>query len=298
METYCWIHSTFTIADNVDGIIGKNVISPGVSTVVNSKVKYHKYYQWTCFVVFFQAMFFYAPRFLWKTWEGRRLSMLVQDLDEFVSDKCKADQKKLLVKYICGNIQTLNTYAYRFFICELLNFANVIAQIILMDYFLGGEFSTYGYKVFMFNNIYPENRTDPMSWVFPKITKCTFHKYGPSGSIQNIDSLCVLPLNNVNEKFFLFLWIWFCIVAILSGLSIVYRLIVLVSPKFRCLLLRSRSHMTSKQDIQQIIELSQIGCWFTLYQLSKSINPLIFKEILCDLIEYINSNDVMKIKMI
>ena len=40
-----------------------------------------------------------------------------------------------------------------------------------------------------------EDRIDPMSRVFPRVTKCTFHKYGGSGTIQNLDALCVLGMN-------------------------------------------------------------------------------------------------------
>ena len=46
----------------------------------------------------------------------------------------------------------------------------------------------------------PEERADPMNIVFPKVAKCTFHKYGPSGTIENKDGLCILALNIINEK--------------------------------------------------------------------------------------------------
>ena len=60
-----------------------------------------------------------------------------------------------------------------------------------------------------------EERTDPMAMVFPKVVvtllvmrkmaggdilfctqmaKCTFHKYGPTGTIQRHDGLCILPV--------------------------------------------------------------------------------------------------------
>ena len=66
-----------------------------------------------------------------------------------------------------------------------------------------------------------------MARVFPKMTKCTFHKwgqivmkakssvqlyilydlrYGPSGTIVNHDGLCILPINIINEKIYVFLW--------------------------------------------------------------------------------------------
>ena len=41
-----------------------------------------------------------------------------------------------------------NFYAFRFFACEFLNLANVLFQIYFMDFFLDGEFTTYGTEVF------------------------------------------------------------------------------------------------------------------------------------------------------
>jgi len=53
-----------------------------------------------------------------------------------------------------------------------------------MDYFLGGEFTTYGSEVIAMAQKSHEDRYDPMARVFPKMAKCTFHKSGPSGTIQ------------------------------------------------------------------------------------------------------------------
>ena len=47
-----------------------------------------------------------------------------------------------------------------------------------------------------------------------QITKCTFHKFGASGSVQKFDGICVLPLNIINEKIYVFLWFWFVILAV------------------------------------------------------------------------------------
>ncbi|XP_025421571.1 innexin inx2-like [Sipha flava] len=286
MDTYCWIYSTFTLPDRVNGRVGQDVVQPGVRSHVDGEdeVKYHKYYQWVCFVLLFQAMFFYLPRYMWKSWEGGRVKMLILDLNcPIISEECKADRKKLLVDYFSTNLHLQNFYANRFFLCEFLNFVNVIAQICFMDHFLDGEFSTYGTDVLKFTEMEPEERGDPMARVFPKVTKCTFHKYGPSGSIQKLDGLCVLPLNIVNEKIYVFLWFWFLFVAALSGLHLVYRTAVVVVPEFRLLLLRSRSRLTPKDEVETINKKFQIGDWFVLYQLGKNIDPLIFKEFVSSL---------------
>ena len=53
-----------------------------------------------------------------------------------------------------------------------------------------------------------EDRLDPMIYIFPRMTKCTFHKFGPSGEVEKHDALCILPLNIVNEKIYIFIWFW------------------------------------------------------------------------------------------
>ena len=90
MDTYCWIHSTFSIpnrfavevrqlllgchsmfnlqGENVDNWrtgnrIGKDVPHPNVRPESGDEERtYHKYYQWVCFTLFFQAIIFYIPR--------------------------------------------------------------------------------------------------------------------------------------------------------------------------------------------------------------------------------------------
>jgi len=69
----------------------------------------------------------------------------------------------------------------------------------------------------------PRDRVDPMARLFPKVTKCTIHTFGPAGSVQTHDALCVLPLNVVNEKIFVILWFWLAFLAGAGGLAVIYR---------------------------------------------------------------------------
>lgn len=64
-----------------------------------------------------------------------------------------------------ANLNQHRVYASSFFACELLTFINVIGQILLMDVFLGGEFTTYGTQVIQYIGMDPEERLDPMSKV-------------------------------------------------------------------------------------------------------------------------------------
>jgi innexin len=275
---------------------GRDFAHPGVGQEEFGKDtrKHHKYYQWVCFVLFFQAILFYVPRYLWKTWEGGRIKMLALDMNcPVINEECKSDRKKLLVEYFANNLHTQNYYAYRFFFCELCNFINVVLQIWLMDSFLGGEFTTYGPRVIAMSELEPEQRNDPMSTVFPKVTKCEFHKFGPSGSIQKFDGLCVLPLNIVNEKIYVFLWFWFVLVALITGIALMYRMATIILPKLRFNLLRTQSRLSSLESVKTVAEKCKVGDWFVLYQLGKNIDPLIFKEFMSDLAKKLNGKDNM-----
>ena len=56
MDTYCWIHSTFSISGKVHGISGVDIAHPGVAPKGEEEgIRYHKYYQWVCFTLFFQV---------------------------------------------------------------------------------------------------------------------------------------------------------------------------------------------------------------------------------------------------
>lgn len=289
IDTYCWIHSTFTLTNALDGRVGKNVVRPGVAPYVEGEdaTHYHKYYQWVCFVMFFQAMGFYLPRFLWKMWEGKLMGSLSQELNNVVLDEeRRTEQINEVVNYFAVHVHRHNFYAYRYFLCEFLNFFNVFAQIWFMNYFMDGEFMSYGLDVMRFSHAFnaaPLSRTDPMERVFPKLAKCLFRNYGPSGTVQALDALCVLSVNNINEKIFTFLWFWFLLVALVSTLNMAYRVVVVTVPTSRSVLLKFRSRGAPLDKINVIQRTFKIGDWFVLYQLGKNIQSTCYNALITEL---------------
>lgn len=127
-----------------------------------------------------------------------------------------------------------------------------------MDTFLGGAFLTYGTDVLKFSNMNQEQRTDPMIEVFPRVTKCTFHKFGASGTIQKLDALCVLALNILNEKIYIFLWFWFIILAVFSGIAVLYSMAIVLMPSTRETILRKRFKFGTSTTVSTLIRKTQV----------------------------------------
>ncbi|AAS90271.1 innexin Vnx-b17 [Ichnoviriform fugitivi] len=246
------------------------------------EIKYYGYYQWVFIVLFIQAVFFSIPQYIWKVCEGGKMKTLAHDLTSpFLSKECITEKVDHLMDYFFMQLHAQNSYAYKYFGCELLNFVNVVAQICFMNAFIGEDFLLYGIYVTFFNQeaAHP-NMTNPMKRVFPTITRCTFHKYGPSGSLENYEGLCILPENVVNEKIYIFLWFWFYVLAIISGIVVLYRIALLASPALRLYMFRKTCLMNFPDDVQLVHEQLQIGDWLLVHGLWKNTNPMIYKELI------------------
>lgn len=95
--------------------------------------------------------------------------------------------------------------------------------------------------------------------VFPRMTKCTFRKYGASGTIEYHDATCVLALNILNEKIFIFLWFWLIVLAVCTGLALVYSSLIIVLPSAREAILKKRFRFGSPAGVSSLIRKTQVS---------------------------------------
>merc|ERR1740129_841177 len=103
------------------------------------------------------------------------------EFDAFMNKSTRRDGVELVAKYFNQKQTKRGTYFLKFFACELLNFANVVGQIFFTDMFLGYQFQEFGRDVLSQMEEPVNVRDDPLNRVFPKVAKCTFQKFGPSG---------------------------------------------------------------------------------------------------------------------
>jgi len=293
---YCWIHGTFTLPSH---LTGNNQPYPGVgpsfenlpdpnlmkTTEKGDEIR-HAWYQWVAFVILLQALLCYFPHFLWKSWEGGKIEILLQNLDRHTLEpESEVVQARVctIVNYVFKHLRKHNLYVYQFIFCEFLNLGNILGQMYLMDVFFAGQFTSYGFSVISLSLSSEAERIDPVARIFPKMTKCTFHKYGSSGTIQTFDGLCVLPINIINEKIFIFLWFWYFLLITWTTIYLSFRVVTLFSKYVRYLIFCGNSTSSSSYDVGIIMEHLWFGDWFILMQLCNNMDPTVFHEVVLQL---------------
>lgn len=262
-------------------------------------VQHHHYYQWVPFLLFVQAIMFYLSHLFWKHLEGNRLKKLINGLnnsafailDKEITVNCqviptKEEKVKLLnrIKHDFLKLISVNkSWAISLIFCELFNVAHVILQVFITHKFLGKEFLHLGSNVL-------RNGSIILDQVFPRMTKCVFHKYGPSGSIQYHDTLCLMGLNIINQKIYLFIWFWFLVLFVASCIIILWRVLCILCLSktiwFNKMIFgrRRRDNFTSWQ-INVVVRNFSYADWLILKYLAKNIDSLTFQDLFLKIFE-------------
>lgn len=289
IASFCWVFGTY-ILDSFDDnkVIGKSSVAIGVGPEnVESTRIYQRYYQWVVLILLFQAPIFHFPAYLWKIWEGGRLQQLCDELGSVVVPEAwNANRKDVLIQYFSSDFTNIHLYyALEYFFCEFLNFVVCILNVILLNTFFSGFWMNFApaLGVALDNNWDEWNRYS--SRVFPKVAKCEFLKFGHSGSAQKYDALCLLPLNILNEKLFAFFWCWFLGLTLVSGLNICYRIFTILCRSYRIHILARYAGHLKISKIRQASNNANIGDWYLLYKVGRTINPILFRELIEQLSE-------------
>jgi len=215
----------------------------------------------------FQALLFYAPRLLWRlaNWHsGLRILDVIQRARSTVKEgkggkelkeregktfeeigehftrrhdfqKAKNtrrhrdhDQDSKLWKrrshWFSGLWGVYVTALYLF--VKLLFLCNTLLQFAMLKRFLGFKDSFWGYEV-LFNLINGEKWHT--SGHFPRVTNCDVPVLKMSG-LQKYTFQCVLSINMINERIFVFLWWWLLALAICSMFNMIYWLYISFMP--------------------------------------------------------------------
>lgn len=129
LNTYCWITHTFSLPQTLKSEVGTHVAHPGLGGDHYTEKRYHSYYQWVPFVLFFQGVLFYVPHWMWKQWEEGKVRIITEGMRGAIMESKAERQARMqrLVQYVCETMHLHNSYAAGYFFCEALNFVNVVS---------------------------------------------------------------------------------------------------------------------------------------------------------------------------
>ncbi|VEN58061.1 unnamed protein product [Callosobruchus maculatus] len=124
-QHYCWISSTFTMPDAFRRQVGREVAHPGIANDFiegEGAQKYYTYYQWVCFVLFFQALACHTPNVLWKLFENNLMRTLVMGLNIGVChENEKTKKKEIILGYLMRHVKVSKFTPYEHGIPTRLN---------------------------------------------------------------------------------------------------------------------------------------------------------------------------------
>jgi len=296
INAYCYIQGTFSVPKHYKDYqieVGNDVSQTGVGPYNPYKdyIQVKAYYQWVPFMLFLQGLMFYIPHIVYKWAEEGKVKNLLGSLKLFQLNKeTRKDEEDALAKYFVETMGHHDGWAARILIAHSLYLINVVGQVFFTDCFLGFEFSTYGVYAASFLEQETEDRTDPMARVFPRVTKCTFHKYGPSGSIQRHDAQCILPINILNEKIYVFLWFWFGILTCFTIIDLLHHVGLISLSSVRWIVLKRKLQTAPKYktdamtiDLGLISRSVSYGDWMLCYHIMQNMDCLTFAEWLQEL---------------
>jgi hypothetical protein len=116
---------------------------------------------------------------------------------------------------------------------------------------------------------------NPVCQVFPTVTSCQFPTGSLTGTVNIDHALCVLSLNIVNDKIFLFEWGWFLFLLVVAVISTCSRVLTLALPSLRVAMLRSTDISFSMEDdkvIKRVVARCKLGDWFLLTLVKKNLD--------------------------
>lgn len=266
-----------------------------------TKILWHSYYQYMPIMLFLQAVLFYFPHYLWKIWENGTVSSVCKHLYDNRFAPNEYFETNFEIIYYLQNCFKLNkSLVYKYHLCHVLLLLNMVLQILALNTIFNQQFISYGYMVFKYwfidEDVYGLKRfntenvalqqkelNNPMDLVFPKLTSCRIQVPSQAGlKPEELEFLCVLPLNILHDKFFLLLWFWFLVLGVLTILQIIKNLLYTTLPQFRKYLFKRNyggsrdwvSDYRRSSDLSELFILDLIGNNSDKYAFSALIRKL------------------------
>lgn len=273
--------------------------------------KQSRYYRWFPLILLFQAILAYVPSWLWNTLRDKRLHETVSNIKD---PQKQHNRRKLLIINLANDLFTemiQKRYAKPFFFCEFLNVIFFILNVVCTDMLFQNHFLMFGFaEIGMRFNKSAGSSLD-YSEMFPTFARCSVPVITKATSYggKREEAVCIISYNLLCESIFMFLWyikfsnknnfmhlkinltfslifffrMWFCLLAVATIVGVCYRILMILSQRKRKKLLMECVDKTFEGKIAEICEKLGFYSWFTLYRISRNVDPLTFQDLISSL---------------
>ncbi|CAO4386679.1 unnamed protein product [Caenorhabditis nigoni] len=236
-ETYCFIKGTYFLPGAFASEEEVSVTSPDDTVTATPHVGY---YQWIPIILFIQALCFYLPSIIWRTFnENGELKIkelaAVSEASRKIKSSMSDDQVKgrkfgryFFRKLIFRNEATVfknsglaasgKFLPLLFLFTKAMYLANIVFQFWILTYCLETKSWMWGWQTFQ---DLVAGREWETTGIFPRVTMCDFSIMDLT-TVHDHSIQCVIVINMLAEKVYVFFWFWLLFVGVLTGLSLAY----------------------------------------------------------------------------
>lgn len=286
-KAYCWIEGSYLDGNLMNGTAGKDHIQPGVGAKHFNKQFTDRislrHYQWIAPLFLLKALLFFIPKYLWGIFDNGRMSKICNEIDaplaefDVIERRVKVERTMRYILNLPGSYHT--SYVIKYLFCETLSFLILMFNAYLLNMIFNDFWQIYSPA------LWAVLHNDFKTWVwyttrlFPKMAKCDFQMYGSSGTIAYYDTLCVLPLNVVNDKIFLFIYCWYVILMLFYAINTLYKICILLFKRMRIHSICNMAPTMSYKSVKEISKNGQLGLWFFFTSMNRNFEDFTMAEI-------------------
>ncbi|VDK82497.1 unnamed protein product [Litomosoides sigmodontis] len=216
-EDYCFIQNSYYIP-----------FTEQIPDELNERKDQISYYRWVPIVLALQALMFFAPNYFWNIFyketaiqpqgivkEAKKCSALhgdsrdieIRNLAEYISDTVSVFSSQEGSKI--GFARSGRNATILYLVTKLLYVLNIVGQIYMLNHFFGGDYLQWGFQTI---TDLASGKEWTESAMFPRVIMCDF-QVRRLGNVQRHTVQCVIMMNMINEKFYLFLLFWLIFVS-------------------------------------------------------------------------------------
>lgn len=294
VNSFCWLQRTFQLMEPSVSRFDSNVSDGIQETQPELAHRYVNGLHSTAYLFLIQSLFFYMPALLWILLENGKVKCLAQTLvNPRLPEEKRQMQIQVVVRYFVKKLNKHSIYSVKHFSVKALSLVNLVIQITTIDALLVNRFTGLGLDIYSLNRV---DSRDTLSKLFPRAVICDLSDYWSEGSDSGLSPsdestvransnrvICLLPINLMVEKIFIFLWFWFILSLIVTAFDTLFYLSNFLSKKIRFISLMNDCHICDKSPMHAVIDRSSFGDWLLFRLLSHNLNSFDFSEIIAKL---------------